>query len=57
MNPKEHLIKNGLKPWMAKFMVKKIASSLNENKFEDVRSDIDKPVGGQKGKKDIFRGK
>jgi len=57
MNPKEHLIKNGLKPWMAKFMVKKIASSLNENKFEDVRSDIDKPVGGQKGTKDIFRGK
>jgi hypothetical protein len=52
MSPKEYLIEKGLPSWMAKFMVKKIASSLNENKYKGMNSDIDKPLG-----KDVFVGK
>ena len=56
MEPKEHLIKNGIKPWMAKLIVKKIVSLMKEDKYIELNNYLDKPVGGH-GKKDVFKGK
>jgi hypothetical protein len=55
MNIEQYLIREGIEPWLAKFVMRRMAYNAKENKYIEPNNYLDKPIGGHE-KKDIFGG-